>query len=178
VNSGLAFPFTTDQNYGFTQHRPVIVYRFGTLDAKQEQRYGAGIGPRKFAFRRQHLSKRDRNTLASFREGLQGAWQAFTYKVPNADQTITPTLVTWEYAPLSIQYLANAWQLEVSGIPRRLEIDHNYIELAKMNRRRPRVFSFGIRALALSFHRCRAPLGESHLAPAPWDSFPYQILRT
>ncbi len=56
VSSGLTFPLTSDQNYGFTQDRPVIVHRFGTLDAKQEQRYAAGIGPRKFAFRRQHLS--------------------------------------------------------------------------------------------------------------------------
>ena len=111
VNSGLTFPLTTDQNYGFTQDRPVIVHRFGSLDAKQEQRYATGIGPRKFSFRRQHLSKRDRNTLASFWEGLQGAWQAFTYNVPNADQSTTPTLVTWEYAPLSIQYLANACQV-------------------------------------------------------------------
>ena len=69
VSSGLTFPLTSDQNYGFTQDRPVIVHRFGTLDAKQEQRYAAGIGPRKFAFRRQHLSKRDRNTLASLLGG-------------------------------------------------------------------------------------------------------------
>jgi hypothetical protein len=33
------------------------------------------LGPRKFAFRRQHLSKRDRNSLVSFWEGLQGEWQ-------------------------------------------------------------------------------------------------------
>ncbi len=59
VSSGLTFPLTSDQNYGFTQDRPVIVHRFGNLDAKQEQRYAAGIGPRKFAFRRQHLSKRE-----------------------------------------------------------------------------------------------------------------------
>jgi hypothetical protein len=66
---------------------------------------------RAFAFRRQHFSKRDRNSLITFWEGIQGAWQSFTYNVPNADQTTTPTTVTWEYAPLSLQYLANACQV-------------------------------------------------------------------
>ena len=40
----------------------------------------------------------------------RGAWKSFTYNVPNPDQTTTATKVTWEYAPLSIQYLANACQ--------------------------------------------------------------------
>jgi len=110
VSSGLTFPLVTDQNYGFTQDRPVVVHRFGSLDAKQEQRFVAGIGPRKFAFRRQHLNLRDRNSLVAFWEGMQGARQSFLYNVPNADQTFTSTTVTWEYAPLSIQYLANACQ--------------------------------------------------------------------
>ncbi len=120
VSSGLTFPLTSDFGYGFTQDRPVVVHRFGELDAKAEQRFAVGLGPRKFAFRRQHLSKRDRNSLVSFWEGLQGAWQSFTYNVPNpvqtsnpraATETMTPTTVTWEYAPLSIQYLANACQV-------------------------------------------------------------------
>jgi len=36
------------------------------LDAKAEQRFAVSLGPHKFAFRRQHLSKRDRNSLVSF----------------------------------------------------------------------------------------------------------------
>jgi hypothetical protein len=87
-----------------------VVHRFGELDAKAEQRFAVGLGPRKFAFKRQHLSKRDRNSLITFWEGIQGAWQSFTYNAPNADQTTTATTVTWEYAPLSLQYLANACQ--------------------------------------------------------------------
>src|SRR5579885_1257663 len=119
VSSGLTFPLTSDFGYGFTQDRPVVVHRFGELDAKAEQRFAVGLGPRKFSFRRQHLSKRDRNSLVSFWEGLQGAWQSFTYNVPNpvqvaspraTSETTTATTVTWEYAPLSIQYLANACQ--------------------------------------------------------------------
>ena len=111
VSSGLTFPLISDQNYGFTQERPVIIHRFGSLDAKQEQRYAAGIGPRKFAFRRDHLSVANRTTLAAFWEALQGSWQSFIYNVPNADQSTTPTTVTWEYAPLSFRYLTNACQV-------------------------------------------------------------------
>jgi hypothetical protein len=111
VDSGLTFPLTSDFGYGFTQERPVVVHQFGELDAKAEQRFAVGIGPRKFAFRRQHLSMRDRASLVSFWESLQGAWKSFTYNVPNADQTTSPTKVTWEYAPLSIQYLSNACQV-------------------------------------------------------------------
>src|SRR5579871_2577143 len=111
VSSGLTFPLTSDFGYGFTQDRPVVVHRFGELDAKAEQRFAVGLGPRKFAFRRQHLSKRDRNSLVSFWEGLQGAWQSFTYNAPSADQSTTATTVTWENAPLSLQYLTNACQV-------------------------------------------------------------------
>src|SRR5438105_7784935 len=91
VDSGLTFPLTSDFGYGFTQDRPVVVHQFGELDAKAEQRYAVGIGPRKFAFRRQHLSMRDRNSLVSFWETLQGAWKSFTYNVPNPDQTTSST---------------------------------------------------------------------------------------
>src|SRR5579885_1272299 len=110
LQNTLVFPLASDFGYGFTQDRPVVVHRFGELDAKAEQRFAVGLGPRKFAFRRQHLSMIDRASLVSFWEGLQGAWKSFTYKVPNPDQTTTPTKVTWEYAPLTIQYLTNAAQ--------------------------------------------------------------------
>src|SRR5579871_3196673 len=110
ADSGLTFPLTSDFGYGFTQDHPVVVHQFGELDAKAEQRYAVGLGPRRFAFRRQHLSMRDRASLVSFWEALQGAWKSFTYNAPNPDQTTTPTKVTWEYAPLAIQYLANACQ--------------------------------------------------------------------
>jgi hypothetical protein len=94
IDSGLTFPFTSDFGHGFSQERPVVAHQFGELDAKAEQRFAVGIGPRKFAFRRQHLSMRDRASLVSFWEGLQGAWKSFTYNVPNADHTTSPTKVT------------------------------------------------------------------------------------
>src|ERR1039457_5697019 len=51
TNSGQTFPLTTRYPFGFSIERPVIVHRFGSLDAKQEQRYYVGIGPRKFQFK-------------------------------------------------------------------------------------------------------------------------------
>jgi hypothetical protein len=46
INSGCqTFPLTTQHPFGFSVERPMIVHRFGSLDAKQEQRYYAGIGP-------------------------------------------------------------------------------------------------------------------------------------
>ena len=56
INSGQTFPLTTQYPFGFSVERPVIVHRFGSLDAKQEQRYYVGIGPRKFQFKRPNLN--------------------------------------------------------------------------------------------------------------------------
>jgi hypothetical protein len=46
INSGQKFPLTTRYPFGFSVERPVIVHRFGRLDAKQEQRHCVGIGRR------------------------------------------------------------------------------------------------------------------------------------
>ncbi len=110
VDSGQTFPFTSDMPYGFSQERSVIIHKFGELDTKAEQRYSVGLGPRKFAFRRDLLSTwfTDRTTLINFWEGLQGPWKSFNYKVPNADQSTTLTKVTWENVPLTVDYMAQA----------------------------------------------------------------------
>jgi hypothetical protein len=88
--------------------RPVITHRFGTLDAKQEQRYSVGMGPRKFQFKRAVIRKTEVDQLRAFWESMQGPWQAFTYNVPNPNNTTTAVLVTFEQAPLSFEYLVNA----------------------------------------------------------------------
>jgi len=111
INSGQTFPLTTQYPFGFSVERPVIVHRFGSLDAKQEQRYYVGIGPRKFQFKRPNLNWTESNQLKSFWESMQGAWKAFTYTVPNPDGTTTGVLVTFEQAPISFEYLRNAAQV-------------------------------------------------------------------
>ena len=110
INSGQTFPLTTQYPFGFSVERPVIVHRFGSLDAKQEQRYYVGIGPRKFQFKHPNLNWTESNQLKSFWESMQGPWKAFTYTVPNPDGTPTGVLVTFEQAPISFEYLRNAAQ--------------------------------------------------------------------
>jgi hypothetical protein len=51
------FPLTTQFPFGFSVDQPVITHRFGTLDAKQEQRYFVGLGARKFQFKRAVIRK-------------------------------------------------------------------------------------------------------------------------
>jgi hypothetical protein len=72
INSGQTFPFTTQYPFGFSVERPVIVHRFGSLDAKQEQRYYVGIGPRKFQFKHPNLNWAGGKQLRDFWESMQG----------------------------------------------------------------------------------------------------------
>jgi hypothetical protein len=116
INSGQTFPLTTQYPFGFSVERPVIVHRFGSLDAKQEQRYYVGIGPRKFQFKRSNLNWTDSRQLQAFWESMQGPWKAFTYTVPNPDGTTTGVLVTFEQAPISFEYLRTAVQVGLNFI--------------------------------------------------------------
>ena len=116
TNSGQTFPLTTQYPFGFSVERPVIVHRFGSLDAKQEQRYYVGIGPRKFQFKRPNLGWTESNQLKAFWESMQGPWQAFTYTVPNPDGSTSSVLVTFEQASISFEYLRNAVQVGLNLI--------------------------------------------------------------
>src|ERR1035437_832691 len=111
INSGQTFPLTTQYPFGFSVERPVIVHRFGSLDAKQEQRYYVGIGPRKFQFKHQNLNWAETNQVKAFWEAMQGPWKAFNYNVPNPGGTTTGVLVTFEQTPISFEYLRNAAQV-------------------------------------------------------------------
>ena len=110
INSGLTFPLTAQYPHGFTVERPVITHRFGTLDAKQEQRYFVGVGMRKFQFKRATLRLTELTALRNFWESLQGPWQAFTYNAPTPSGSTTAVLVTFEQAPISFEHLRNASQ--------------------------------------------------------------------
>ena len=116
TNSGQTFPLTTQYPFGFSVERPVIVHRFGSLDAKQEQRYYVGIGPRKFQFKHPNLNWAEVSQLRAFWELMQGPWQAFTYTVPNPDGTTSSVLVTFEQVPISFEYLRNAAQVGLNFI--------------------------------------------------------------
>src|ERR1700690_622374 len=95
INSGQTFPPTPQYPFGFSVERPVITHRFASLDAKQEQRYYVGIGPRKFQFKHAALNWSSSKSLRIFWESMQGPWQAFTYVVPNPDGSTSQVLVTF-----------------------------------------------------------------------------------
>src|SRR3984957_8380106 len=116
INSGQTFPLTTQYPFGFSVERPVIVHRFGSLDAKQEQRYYVGIGPRKFQFKHPNLNWAEGKQLRDFWESMQGPLQAFTYTVPNPDGTTSSVLVTFEQTPISFEFLRNAAQVGLNLI--------------------------------------------------------------
>jgi hypothetical protein len=116
VNSGQTFPLVSNFSFGYSQDRPIIVHRFGDLDAKCEQRFQVGMGPRKFQFRRANLNYADRHALADFWEEVKGLWSSFMYTVPNADGTSSPTNVIFENTPLSLQYLRNAVQVGLTFV--------------------------------------------------------------
>lgn len=108
VDSGATFPLVCDMGYGLTQDLPIVVHQFGSRDAKTEQRFQVGLGPRKHSFRRQNLSQPNRNQLAAFWEARKGPWESFLYNAPAADLSTSPVKVTFAYEPISFEYLVNA----------------------------------------------------------------------
>lgn len=108
LSSTQIFPLVTEYGFGFAQDLTYITHRMGSLDAKQEQRYKSGIGPRRFKFQRPNLNWNDGRALKAFWEDMQGPWKAFTYIVPDADGSTTSVLVTFENAPISFDYMRNA----------------------------------------------------------------------
>lgn len=111
ISGTQVFPLVTQHPFGFSIERPFITHRFGSLDAKQEQRYYVGLGPRKFSFRHANLNWSETKALRMFWEAMQGPWKAFTYASPNADGSTSNVLVTFESAPLSLTYMVSAVQL-------------------------------------------------------------------
>lgn len=116
VASGTTFPLKTEFGNGFSQSYPIIVHKFGQNDAKSEQRYQVGIGPKKHRFIRSNLNFANRNSLASFWENLEGSYKSFTYNAPNPDQTTTAKNVVWEQTPLSLDYLIHACRVGLNFV--------------------------------------------------------------
>lgn len=110
TNSGLTFPLVSDMGYGTSRQFPVVTHRFGELATKAIQAFAVGVGPRKFAFRRQHLSYANRKSLTDFYESVSGSYASFTYNAPQADKTTTAYSVIFEAQPLSVQELVNSCQ--------------------------------------------------------------------
>lgn len=108
---GTKFTSGTDYGYSVSQDRPVVVHTFGSGAAKIEQRFAVGLGPRKFTFRKSSMTYAERLLLNSFWESMAGSWSSFLYNAPNTDgraaASFTQVRVNFEYAPLSVEHLAN-----------------------------------------------------------------------
>jgi hypothetical protein len=93
----------------------VIVHRFGSLDAKQEQRYYVGIGPRKFQFKRPNLGWTEARS-SGFLGVDAGAVAGVHLHRPECRWNGHRVLVTFEQTPISFEYLRNACQVGLNFI--------------------------------------------------------------
>lgn len=107
VSSGV-FPLTPDYPHGRRLERRVAVHRFGSANAKIEQRFLLGNGAPRYLFRRNgSLCPADVKALVDFWEARKGPYQPFTYNAPadahgGATSAIT---VRFANAPLTVEEL-------------------------------------------------------------------------
>ncbi|MCL5742435.1 MAG: hypothetical protein M1541_00710, partial [Acidobacteria bacterium] len=102
-----SFPLVADYPFGRAEAFTVATHTFGSANAKIEQRFLLGSPARRYTFQKA-LTYADRAALKTFWEARKGAYEPFSYDVPNADGTTTATTVIFENAPLSLQQLTNA----------------------------------------------------------------------
>lgn len=103
------FPIVSDYGYGMAEAPDVAVHRFGSADAKIEQRFLLGNGAKRFTVHRAGLSDAQRLALIAFWENQYGPFGAFTYNAPN-DSGAGTTAYTCRFAnePLSFDHLTDA----------------------------------------------------------------------
>ncbi len=103
------FPIVPDYPYGRAHQPEVIIHRFGSANAKIEQRFLLGNGAKRFTVRKAYLRESDRVGLRDFWESKSGPYGAFTYNAPN-DDGVGTTAFTCRFAnePLSWEMLSDA----------------------------------------------------------------------
>ncbi len=103
------FPIVPDFPHGRVHAPPVVVHRFGSGNAKIEQRFLLGNGAKRFTVRKAWLRESDRIALRDFWESKYGPYGAFYYDAPNDDGQGT-TRYTCRFAnePLSWEMLGAA----------------------------------------------------------------------
>jgi hypothetical protein len=112
-SSGLTWPVNLSTDFGYTAQRPfpTITHRFNEYALKANQTFAVGIGPRKFSFKRK-LSIANEEQVKNFFESMQGAYQTFTYNVPQANSaTTTSYTVVFENQPLTFNQLVTACEV-------------------------------------------------------------------
>jgi hypothetical protein len=108
VPSGV-FPIVPDYGYGHALEPQIAIHRFGSANAKIEQRFLLGTGARRFIVRRSQMRESDRVALRDFWETKYGPYGVFTYNAPNDDGNgTTPFVCRFANEPLSWEFLCDA----------------------------------------------------------------------
>lgn len=103
------FPIVSDFGWQRIHAPQVITHRFGSANAKIEQRFLIGSGAKRFTVVRRAMNEADRAALRDFWETTHGGRGAFTYDVPSeSGDATTSYTVRFENAPLSWEHLAAA----------------------------------------------------------------------
>lgn len=92
------FPLAPDYPHGVALERRVAVHRFGSANAKIEQRYLLGGGPKRYIFRRTGLCREDVEALRDFWDLRSGPYQPFTYNAPADSHGGATSAVTVRFA--------------------------------------------------------------------------------
>lgn len=102
------FPIVPDFGYGMAIAPEVAVHRFGSANAKIEQRFLLGTGAKRFSIFKARMSPTERNALRVFWEEHKAGYGAFTYNCPG-EQGIGTTAYTCRFAnePLSLEQLTD-----------------------------------------------------------------------
>lgn len=102
VSPSGTFPFTPEWPFYTLLDPEVVVHTFGAGNAKREQRYWLGHGPRRWRLDLT-VTHAQWNTLREFWEDHQGPVIPFTFEALNADQTTTSYTAQFESEPLIVQ---------------------------------------------------------------------------
>jgi hypothetical protein len=103
------FPVVSDYGYGHSRRPQAVVHRFGSANAKIEQRFYLGSGAKQFHVHRAAMREVDRKALRDFWETQYGAYGAFTYNAPN-DGGVGTTAYICHFAnePFGWEFLTDA----------------------------------------------------------------------
>jgi hypothetical protein len=102
------FPIVSDFPHGRAHAPQVVVQRFGSANAKIEQRFLLGTGAKRFTVRRSHMRESERIALRDFWEQQYGPFGAFYYDAPNEDGNGTTRYACrFENEPLSWEMVSD-----------------------------------------------------------------------
>jgi hypothetical protein len=102
------FPIISDYGYGLALQPQVVTHRFGSANAKIEQRFYLGPSAKKFTVRRAAMRETDRVALRDFWEARNGPYEPFVYNAPGDDGNGVEQIVCrFANEPLSWEFISD-----------------------------------------------------------------------